>query len=114
MSAWFVLSALGLYQMCPGNPIYTIGSPLFGRAALHADGRPSAVIESPDNSEARVYVDHGRSALDGASLRRSWVAYDELTSAAGCRLHLAMVDAPDIEGGAALEHWRAASGDESM
>ena len=29
MSAWFVLSALGFYPLCPGKPEYTLGSPLF-------------------------------------------------------------------------------------
>ena len=29
MAAWFVLSALGFYPVCPGKPEYTLGSPLF-------------------------------------------------------------------------------------
>ena len=35
MSAWFVLSSLGLYQVCPGNPVYTTGNFLFNEAVLH-------------------------------------------------------------------------------
>ncbi|HWA95974.1 MAG TPA: GH92 family glycosyl hydrolase [Terracidiphilus sp.] len=29
MSAWYVLSAMGFYQICPGVPVYTLGSPRF-------------------------------------------------------------------------------------
>ena len=29
MSAWYVMSALGFYQTCPGNLVYTTGFPLF-------------------------------------------------------------------------------------
>ena len=34
MSAWYVFSALGFYPVCPGDPTYLIGSPLFDRATL--------------------------------------------------------------------------------
>ncbi len=32
MSAWYIFSALGLYPVNPGQPIYALGSPLFDRA----------------------------------------------------------------------------------
>ncbi len=34
MSAWLVWSALGLYPICPGNPSYTIGWPIFDEAVI--------------------------------------------------------------------------------
>lgn len=34
MSAWLVWSALGLYPICPGDPSYTIGWPLFDEASI--------------------------------------------------------------------------------
>ena len=37
MSAWYVLSSLGLYQVCPGKPEYTIGSPLFDSVKIHLE-----------------------------------------------------------------------------
>ena len=46
MSAWYVLSALGFYPVCPGKPEYAIGSPLF----------PSAVIHLDDADDARTCV----------------------------------------------------------
>jgi len=34
MSAWLVMSALGFYPICPGDPSYTIGWPLFDEATI--------------------------------------------------------------------------------
>ena len=38
MSAWYVLSALGIYPVCPGRPEYVLGTPLFPEATLHLPG----------------------------------------------------------------------------
>jgi hypothetical protein len=36
LSCWFVdvLSAMGFYPVCPGSPIYEIGSPIFTQTRL--------------------------------------------------------------------------------
>lgn len=44
MSAWYVLSALGFYPVCPGRPEYAVGSPLFAVATLHLDSGRSFTI----------------------------------------------------------------------
>jgi hypothetical protein len=31
LSSWYVLSAMGFYPVCPGSPVYEIGSPIFAR-----------------------------------------------------------------------------------
>ncbi len=36
-SAWYVLAALGLYPVAPGDGLYQLSSPLFDRATLHLD-----------------------------------------------------------------------------
>ncbi len=38
MSAWFVMSALGLFPVTPGTTQYALTSPLFQRATVHLDG----------------------------------------------------------------------------
>ena len=43
MAAWFILSALGVYPVCPGKPSYTLGSPLFARATVRRKRRLWAV-----------------------------------------------------------------------
>ena len=68
MSAWFILSALGFYPVCPGKAEYTLGSPLFTRATLHLQGNKTFVIEAPGNAPDTVFV---RSlSLDGQPYRK--------------------------------------------
>jgi len=47
MSAWYILSALGFYPLCPGKAEYTLGSPLFARATLQLPKGKTLVIEGP-------------------------------------------------------------------
>lgn len=35
MSAWYVLSSLGIYQVCPGDNQFLIGTPHFTKATIH-------------------------------------------------------------------------------
>ncbi len=63
MAAWYILSSLGFYQVCPGKPEYTLGSPLFTRATVQLPGKKAFIIEAPGNSPNTIFV---RSAqLDG-------------------------------------------------
>ncbi len=39
MSAWVVFSMLGFYPDCPGDPSYTLTSPVFDKVTLHLDKR---------------------------------------------------------------------------
>jgi putative alpha-1,2-mannosidase len=39
MSAWYILSSLGIYSLCPGKPEWVLGAPLFEEAEIrHANG----------------------------------------------------------------------------
>jgi predicted alpha-1,2-mannosidase len=45
MAAWFILSSLGFYSLCPGRPSYVLGSPLFEEAHLSLiDGRKTSIL----------------------------------------------------------------------
>ena len=40
MGAWYVLSALGIFSLCPGKPEWVLGAPLFDNAEIrYPDGR---------------------------------------------------------------------------
>ncbi|HZY62991.1 MAG TPA: GH92 family glycosyl hydrolase [Edaphobacter sp.] len=56
MSAWYVLSAMGFYPVCPGKPDYNIGSPLFSRIVIHLTNGKSFTIAAPSNSINNIYV----------------------------------------------------------
>ncbi|MCB9787510.1 MAG: glycoside hydrolase family 92 protein [Deltaproteobacteria bacterium] len=60
MSAWYVLAALGLYPLAPGDPTWQLGAPLVERATVHLHpgwypGEP-LIIEAPREHPEDRYV----------------------------------------------------------
>ncbi len=75
MSAWYVLSALGLYPVNPAQPIYTLGAPLFPEARVQLPNGRELVIAGK-GAETNPYVQEV--FADGRALGRSWISHDEL------------------------------------
>jgi predicted alpha-1,2-mannosidase len=86
MSAWFVLSALGFYPVCPGKPEYTLGSPLFTRSIVHVPGGVTFTIEAPGNAPDAVFV--RRASLDGKTVAGNLI--DHAAIMKGSTLHFEM------------------------
>jgi len=106
MGAWFVMSALGLFQMdggCAVKPIYEVGSPLFNRAVIHLDEKyykgKTFVIEAKNNSRQNVYIQSA--TLNGKPLTRPWFYQTELVD--GGTLVLQMGPEPNKTWGAKAE-----------
>jgi predicted alpha-1,2-mannosidase len=56
MSAWFVISALGLYAVDPVSARYDFGTPLFDRAELNVGGGRKLIIEAKRESPNAIYI----------------------------------------------------------
>lgn len=56
MSAWYVLSSLGFYQVEPAGGKFIFGSPLVDRCVLHVKGGKEFVIIAKDNSRKNKYI----------------------------------------------------------
>lgn len=56
MSAWYVLSAMGLYPQTMASGEYVIGSPLFTKMTVHMDNGKDLVIIAENNSDQNIYV----------------------------------------------------------
>ncbi|MFN3917937.1 MAG: GH92 family glycosyl hydrolase [Flavobacteriales bacterium] len=56
MSAWLVMSALGLYPVTPGIPVYTVGTPLFEEAVIYLENGKKFVINAKNNAREHFYV----------------------------------------------------------
>jgi predicted alpha-1,2-mannosidase len=99
MSAWYVMSALGFYPVCPGDNVYVLGSPLFGKAAIHLDSRwhkgTTFVIVAHGNSSANCYIQSVQ--LNGKPLQRAWITHAEITS--GGMLEFVMGSEPNLKWG---------------
>ena len=46
MSAWYVLSAIGFYPVCPGSGEYVTTTPLFKKITISADNKPMVIAAS--------------------------------------------------------------------
>ena len=76
MSAWFVLSSLGLYPVDPVEAVYVFGSPLFERATIALPAGPRLTIEAPGNRADTPYV---RSVLrNGKPWTKNWISHADL------------------------------------
>ncbi len=56
MSAWYVLSAMGFYQVTPATDFYNTGTPLFEETKIHTENGKSFVIAAPGANAGRYYV----------------------------------------------------------
>lgn len=56
MSAWYVLNAMGFYQIAPGNPEYIIGRPLFDKIKIPLGNGKRFSIIVENNSLENKYV----------------------------------------------------------
>jgi predicted alpha-1,2-mannosidase len=95
LSSWYVLSALGLYSVCPGTDQYVIGSPLFKKAAVTLENGHVFVIEAENNGPDNVYIESAW--LNGKELSRSWITYDEIVQ--GGTLRFKMSSQPNYQRG---------------
>lgn len=87
MSAWYVLSALGFYQVCPGEPVYTIGRPMVDRAVIPVEGGLFEIIVH-NNSPANKYVKEVK--LNGKVLDKPFFTHQDIVR--GSILEFTMTD----------------------
>ncbi len=105
LSAWYLLSAMGIHPFCTASNIYCIGSPLFKETVLQLNPRfhegDALRILAHSNSDDNIYVQSA--TINGRALNRAWVTYDELTS--GSEIEFQMGPEPNEEWGSAPETW---------
>ena len=96
MSAWYILSSLGLYQVDPCGGDFLIGSPAVRRAEVQVgNGRTLRIIAS-NNSPRNIYV--ASLKVNGQPWTRSCIPYDVLS--AGATLEFTMSPEPTDFGSA--------------
>ncbi len=85
MSAWYVLSAMGFYQVEPAGGRYYFGSPLFDRATLKVAGGEFDIIVH-NNSAQNKYIQS--ISLNGKPYAKEWIDFADI--AAGGTLEIEM------------------------
>src|SRR5208283_297192 len=71
MSAWYVLSAVGIYPVCPGADHYAIGSPIADKIIVHFESGKSLTIIAHNNNRKNVYINSAK--LNGADYTKSYL-----------------------------------------
>jgi hypothetical protein len=70
-SSWYVLSAMGFFTVCPGRPVYDIGSPIFEETRITLGNGKVFTIAAKGVSSRNKYVQSA--TLNGKPLNKPWV-----------------------------------------
>ena len=94
MSAWYILSSLGLYAVCPGSNEFTFTTPLFEKTTLQlANGKTLTI--TANHPEKNLYID--KVELNGKEIETNFVTYEQLMG--GGELHFSLTDQPNRKRG---------------
>jgi hypothetical protein len=76
MSAWYVLSSIGLYQVTPGTTEFNIGSPIFDKVILNLENGKILTVTNHNNSKENKFI--GNAAINGSSLTKPTISYQQI------------------------------------
>ena len=90
MSAWAIFNMMGFYPDCPGEPSYTLSTPVFDKVTIRLDaevwGRGQLVIETERPSDDSLYI--REMELGGKRLSRFRISHQELVEGGRLRFVL--------------------------
>lgn len=95
MSAWYVMSALGIYAVDPVGGNYVFGSPLFDDVTIDTGSGHSLRIQALNNGPGKPYIQS--ITWQGRPWTRSWIPHGEL--ARGGHLVFTMGARPNLDFG---------------
>lgn len=94
MSAWYILSALGFYPVCPGTGEFTLTTPLFPKTVMTlANGRQLTI--TANNPRKNIYID--KVELNGKLIDTNYIKYEQLME--GGELRFTLTDHPNMQRG---------------
>lgn len=91
MSAWYVLSSIGLYPMNPASAEYEIGTPIFEKATIKLSDNQTFVIEAEHVSDKNFYIQSA--TLNGKDFNQTRISHEDILK--GGTLHFVMGDQPN-------------------
>lgn len=91
MSAWYIMSALGFYEVEPAGGRYWFGSPLFDAAEIRVPGGTFKVV-AENNSPENKYIQ--RVWLDGKAYTKPYISHADIMS--GGELRFEMGSTPKV------------------
>ena len=76
MSAWYVMSALGIYPMNPMNGEFVFGSPIVDKAVIRLENGKKFTIITKNNSDKNIYIQS--IFLNGKKMKSFTLNYNEI------------------------------------
>ncbi len=104
MSAWYVLSAMGFYPVCPGDNQYIIGTPLFDEVKINLENGKTFIIKSQNLSRENIYVQS--ISYNGEDYSKSYFTHEMLNN--GGVLEFVMGDKPSDWGASEIDYPQSA------
>ena len=98
MSAWYIMSAMGFYSVCPGSNEFALTTPLFEKVTLPLNNGKVLTITAND-PEDNIYIESV--SLNGKAIDKNFITYEQLME--GGTLAFTLTDEPNMERGTAAE-----------
>lgn len=78
MSAWYLLSAMGFYQVNPSDGVLVFGSPRFVKVTAKVRGGKTFTVEAENNSKENIYIK--KVYLNGKLYPKTYITYNDIVS----------------------------------
>ena len=98
MSAWYILSSMGFYQMNPADGVFVFGSPRFDKMSVKVRGGKTFTVEAENNSKENIYIQ--KVFLNGKPYKKTYITYDDIIN--GSTLKFVMGKKPNKSFGKAM------------
>ena len=85
MSAWYVMSAMGIYPVNPVSGEYVIGSPLFDKVTVHMPNGKDFVIKSKQGKDT-PYVKSMK--LNGKKYEKLFISHKDIVNGGTLEMHM--------------------------
>ncbi len=98
MSAWYIMSAMGFYPVCPGSNQYVIGSPLFTEIRINLEKGKQFLIRARGNRQGNPYI--RKAVMNGEPFTRGFLSHEEIIQ--GGEIRFLMGSHPETSFGEAV------------
>jgi len=99
MSAWHIFNSMGFFPVCPGEPYYALGSPVFERMTMDIGDGKTFVITADKSSAQNKYIQSA--TLNGVPHNKPWFEHSAIKD--GGELSLEMGPRPNKNWGSSIK-----------
>ena len=85
MSAWYILSSLGFYEVEPASARYWFGTPLFDKVEIDVPAGVFTVV-ADNNSAENKYIQ--RIWLNGKEYNKAWISHSDIMAGGELRFEM--------------------------